>query len=421
MEFIRQNVVLIAAAGIFLLLAVVLLSGNMVFSGQIDDSIAEREQLVVDLESLTRRPINDQMVKAQKKWVRDIQASYEAVLAGSAQWNRRNFEVISAQVGGQARTIYAFPVNPEVYDTSRWRLDLTKSYVDEMAASLEALKPASPPSETEVSDEVPHWINRLLGSEEFSGMSPDDPTLIAEARLRAREAIRQGAAQNKLIYADAGGLDYVFSGPVTQVTPEDMWRAQVNLWVTQDVLAAIRQTNEAVAAEAIQGDPESVPSVSVSGVRRLLRLTVYGMRYPGVSSGPSGITGRTVSTAPPTVTERQSGKLFDAVYYDLMVIMPLRHLERFQRTLMARNYHTVLSVNASWLEPNPTDLFYYGPEPMLQVTLRGELLLLTSWVRGAWDETTSNWRNDSPPLMPVGALRALPAAALRPEDQRRLR
>ena len=422
MEFIRQNLTLIVAAGVFLLLAVLLLSGDMVLSGQIDESTLEREQLDGDLERLTRNPINRQMVDAQKEWVKDIKASYDAVLTGSAQWNRRHFDIISAEVSdrGQTRTIYAFPVDPEVYDRSRWRLDLTKNYMDQMAASLAALKPAEPPSETDVADAVPFWINKLLASEEYSGMSPEDAGLVAMARQYAREAVRQEAVRNQLIYADAGGLDYVIPGPTMDATPQLLWQAQVNLWVTQDVLSAILETNEAIVAEAIQHDPERVRDVSLSGVRRLLKLTVYGMRYPGLRAGPSGITGRTVTPVPSTVTERHSTPLFDTVYYDLIVVMPLKHLERFQQTLMARNYHTILSMSVLWLEPSPTDLYHYGPEPMLQVTLRGELLLLTSWVRGVWDPTTSNWRNDSPPLMPVEALRALPGPALRPEDKRRL-
>jgi hypothetical protein len=293
--------------------------------------------------------------------------------------------------------------------------------MDQMAAALAGLSPASPPSETDVSDAVPFWVNKLLASAEHSGMSPEDPDLVDLARQYAREAVRQEAVRNKLIYADAGGLDYVFSGPDPDATPEKLWQAQVNLWVTQDVLAAIVETNEAAVAEAIQQDPDRVPDVSLSGVRRLLKLTVYGMRYPGLSAGPVGIAGPAAAPTPSTVTERRSTTLFDTVYYDLVVVMPLKHLERFQQTLMARNYHTVLSMSAAWLESSPADLYHYGPEPMLQVTLRGELLLLTSWVRGAWDPSTSNWRNDSPPLMPVEALRALPTAALRPEDQRRLR
>jgi hypothetical protein len=61
---------------------------------------------------------------------------------------------------------------------------------------------------------------------------------------------------------------------------------------------------------------------------------------------------------------------------------------------------------------------YYGPDAVIEVTFRGELLLLTSWERGKYNSTDNKW--DSPPLMPKEVLAALPASALRTEDAKRL-
>jgi hypothetical protein len=61
---------------------------------------------------------------------------------------------------------------------------------------------------------------------------------------------------------------------------------------------------------------------------------------------------------------------------------------------------------------------YYGPDAVIQVIFKGELLLLTSWERGKYNSADNKW--DSPPLIPKDVLAVLPASILRPEDAKRL-
>ena len=98
---------------------------------------------------------------------------------------------------------------------------------------------------------------------------------------------------------------------------------------------------------------------------------------------------------------------------------------------MRRNNHTIINVA---IEPLGTrggygaagrseELYYYGTEPMVQVKLMGELLLLTSWERGTWDPKGNRWSDEFPPLMPTEVLRKLNDAnpdALREEDEKLL-
>ena len=69
------------------------------------------------------------------------------------------------------------------------------------------------------------------------------------------------------------------------------------------------------------------------------------------------------------------------------------------------------------------DLYYYGTDPVVQVDITGELLLLTSWQRGSWDGENNKWSEEFPPLMPLEVLQSLndtASDAIRDEDRRRL-
>ena len=71
-------------------------------------------------------------------------------------------------------------------------------------------------------------------------------------------------------------------------------------------------------------------------------------------------------------------------------------------------------------------LYYYGTEPVMQVTIKGELLLLTGWERGTADPNTpGKFLDKYPPLVPTEMLQQqFPPGpgnpALRPEDAARL-
>ena len=71
--------------------------------------------------------------------------------------------------------------------------------------------------------------------------------------------------------------------------------------------------------------------------------------------------------------------------------------------------------------PDETSGYSYGHDPIMRVTIRGELLLLTDWERGTWLAKEKKWSQQLPPLMPKDVLVRLKASgALRPEDQKRL-
>ncbi|HDZ21444.1 MAG TPA: hypothetical protein ENH78_09145, partial [Phycisphaerae bacterium] len=420
MEFIRQHLVLIIVGVAVVVIGGLLLTANMSLDDNIQAAVKERENLGNKLRNLYRRPINQEIVDAEEQRVESVKAGLEQVINDSTKWNSRNLEVLAATVvdeTGEQETIHAFPIDRAVY--TQWgmhlKYNLTTSYIERLKAMLEPLKAATPATEEDVDDAVPVWINNLRATDEWRAAKPDDPALVKQARMAARDAVRQESVRDKLIYADASALDFVFTQPTTDATEKQLWQAQLNLWVTRDVLAAIGKTNDAAITALQQGDPDKTitPSVAQSAVRRLWKLSVFGYTSSAVAAAApaAGVITAGAEEGPPkraTLTERSASKLYDVVYYQFIVTLPLRHVGELERTLTSINYHTILSVDMQEEVQMPQDLYYYGPDPVLRVTFKCELLLLASWERGSWDAQAKAWSADRPPLMPVSVLRTLP-------------
>ena len=422
MEFVRQNLVLIVVAVVVVVVGGVLLAANMSMGTSLDVATQERQEVSEGLRDLDKDRINEQIVEAEQGRVRDVKAALLEVISESVNWNRRNLlkHMLSAEVivDGKATRVQAFPSEGVIYN-QYLKFNLTKAYTEQLPALIEPLKVATPPTNEQVIAAVPSATRRLQRtSDKFKTASPSDPAFVSAATDLAREIVRQESAQGKHIYINPQSLSQVFRAPTTEVTIEDLWKAQLSLWVTADVLEAIRLTNRQVVDAAIANGAGG-ESVGVSGVRHLLSLQVHGYVQGGNQAG--GMSGPPRPGAARTLSQRQTGTLYDVVYYELMVVMPARYVGEFERVLMTHNYHTVLDVSMQALKQGPEDLHYYGPDPVMHVTLRGELLLLAGWQRGTWDKQAKAWSPDYPPLVPPSVLRGFPGSALRAEDRERLK
>ena len=289
-----------------------------------------------------------------------------------------------------------------------------------------------------------------------------------EARGKGRRTAMIGKARSGLIYAGPESLDRYFLEEARNRPFSELWQAQLNYWVNSEVIRAINQTNQEVLAKL----PVSERNVLSSPVKHLVKIEVnenYVQAAPE-RAAPVARTARPAgarefieeveeTTETPTaagsgekpvaspLTNRGSGKNYDVLQYSFIVVVRPEYLATLQRNLLAGNYHTVLSIQleavgetgpAPSMEgrgstasvPNAdtagvsSDLFYYGPQMVVQARIECELLLLTKWERGTWDAAHNRWMEKFPPLIPVDALtQQFTGAAnpsLRPEDIARM-
>jgi hypothetical protein len=240
---------------------------------------------------------------------------------------------------------------------------------------------------------------------------------LADAELYAWPEAIKANAQAGRIYATIEAMDRYFDRGVLNAAPTDLWKMQVNCWVMEDILQAIKKTNDDVLSQL----PPTHRNVTNSAVKRLVKIDISEDYYlsrqtgptpPGAAPPPGGESGRGRSIQAgigQSLTQRACTREYDVVHYNFTVVMPLYHLCRLQRNLMLEKMHTVLKVQIK----EPSDLvsgglpagraatpvgaaappiaarYYYGPDPVMAVTIHGELLLRTDWARD---------------LMPVAAL-----------------
>jgi len=263
------------------------------------------------------------------------------------------------------------------------------------------------------------------------------------------------------VYADQKSMHQAV--PAEMNYPDDeLYLAQVALWVQQDIIAAIVKTNQQFQR---RGDTRKLEGVAASAIKRLVYLDVRGYvvmaksevvgspahgappdQYPSMvpvqptraqQVGKAGYIGSAPGAASvPQLTGRVTNPLYDVVHYELTVVMVDRQLMQLYRNLLASNFHTILDVEIGKVGrpvlplgmPQPVvsgseGLYDYGPDPVVQVRITGELQLLAEFTRGRWDAEANDWDKTCPPLMPKEFLRKLDAqdsSALREEDKRRL-
>ncbi len=408
MELSRQNLALIGVGGAVAVLAIGIVLANGKIAKDVEAALADGEKLSTSLRRINK-PIRmagrdslridagivameQERVDRGGRWLRDVRTD-------STEWNRRNFTVLSASAAGRDN-IAAFPVDRQAFTNyGALRMSLTQAYLDEVNSLLEPLRPAAPISLQELEDETRIWADRLKGTQDFRDVSTDEPDSLLNqtARQYARDELINRNVLGKLIYADSEVLERRFQKATTELDIiEDLWHAQVSLWTMQDILEAIRLTNE----KAVEG-LES-PTIFDSAVKRLnyLRVPGYAINEPGRS-----------------VTDRDSTGKYDVVLYNFSLIMPMRYIESLERELASLNYHTIVRVSTDAVYLSPQSPFGYGPDPVVSVIFEGELLLLTAWERGTWDDQAKAWSQDLPPLMPQEMINRLASAGVaRAED-----
>ena len=298
-------------------------------------------------------------------------------------------------------------------------------------------------------------------------------TIPPDAQNLAIQKLKGEKAQKGWIYADEQSMFEADLSDAKRYDDAELFMKQVSLWVQEDIIDAINRTNEQAHREAAKiavGNVGNVQGVPASAVKRLISINVRGFVVAGTSTSSGGsmregyrlgaeggerfgaptgsqeatgvsleylCPGGNVVFSVPELTGRYCNKLFDVVHYDFTVVMPMRYLMRLYRNLMMENFHTILDVKIE----NPylasivgvqarragmvqDQLYYYGNESVMQVTIVGEMLLLTDWTRGRWNDENKQWDKDLPPLMPVGLLNLISQidpSALREEDEARLK
>jgi hypothetical protein len=408
MDFIKRNLFLAIVVGVVAVggMALVLLAGSIAP----DDAVKERLDLSKRLEQRAGRSLVARTsLQAQREEVQKLIEQADSKVRELIKFNRGQFKVpmLPVPVDGKVEEFAAFPVDPQRYERFGMYYVFTQQYVDDMAKLRGELKAVTPPTEAE--------LRKRIRDKGGAAPAADDPAMLMVAdgkddiRKKALDELRLEKACAGEVYVADDSFDMFFPEPsVAAVPAERLWGAMLNKWVQQEIVGAIRQTNE----EVLKGRQVCVMN---SAVKRLIKVEVieeYARSDGQDTGGGKAIYRQGLPASPPC-------KDYDVVRYAFSVVMPSRHVLALSQNLMKRNLHTVLHVDMATpaeVKPGVSSQYIYGPEAVMEVTISAELKLLTEWTRGMYDKSAKQWIDGFPPLTPKETLRLLPKEALREED-----
>ncbi|MGE5612179.1 MAG: hypothetical protein ACM359_23225 [Bacillota bacterium] len=165
---------------------------------------------------------------------------------------------------------------------------------------------------------------------------------------------------------------------------EQIWAAQVSLWIQEDVVRAIALTN----------GPDTVVENSI--IKRLVRWDIP-KEYVNKSGRASILSGSNGAVADPTaaeaspnakaydvsVTGRVSNPLYDVMHFTLVVDADALQFRKFMANLVKDRFITILRADIIGVdrERELARGYTYGPNPVIRLALRCEVIFFRSWTK----------------------------------------
>jgi hypothetical protein len=406
------------------------------------------------LSGLGKVSLSPELLEEKQKQLEAIRQTRDRVLRGSVAWNRKNYQVLQLALidEGQRKMVPAFPIDAALYRDEGLTYVFTDEYRKVLYGYLDELKPTTAPSEDEIAAGTTKWMNRIgerrkiatnrvrnawrlmsgggdektkpegIADEDWVLFQMTDEHVRAQAMERAIEELTVAKGRAGLIYASPASLDVVFSRPEAReadAPPDLRWAAQVNLWVSRDILEAINKTNLRSLRRGALIRSAIVPNAAVKQLVEIEIQEDYLGVEPGKASGRpgagspgtpgympgvggverrgrgSGPVGRGRSAGGESLTQRVTNQEYEIVRYRFTVIVNTGRLLDLLRNVMLRGDHTVLNVELAEPSVEESEMRHYGVEAVMRVTITGQALMRSAWTR---------------PLMPVEVLRRLPGA-----------
>lgn len=157
---------------------------------------------------------------------------------------------------------------------------------------------------------------------------------------------------------------------------EDMWLAQMSLWIQSDMVNALAGLNNR-EADALQ-QRQIRPWVGNLPVKHIVSFNVKGY-VRGADAAGGEAPGGSISADDSTFTDRGTTDAVDVLHFDMVLVVDARGLPAVIDEICAAGFYTPLLVNYEVVPPNLTLSGYiYGSAPVVRVTLEMEAALLRS-------------------------------------------
>jgi hypothetical protein len=156
--------------------------------------------------------------------------------------------------------------------------------------------------------------------------------------------------------------------------PEELWAAQVGLWIQRDVVQAIADMNNQAALKVKDGEA----FVQQMPVKRIAGMQVFGYRLKGGELLPFAMwsaesRGSTPLEQPLSFTGREPDDQFDVIQFSVAVYVDQRDLLKLIDHIGRKNFYNCIDVQYRQLTPADTaEGYMYGTDPVVRAELAFE-------------------------------------------------
>ena len=353
-------------------------------STTVRDEMTQRAGVANQIKSI--EPRNEEMIKAEKAKAERFVSEYNEVLQVAEERNKR-----PPLMEG------AFPRPAQQYIPTEFK-ERYIAALRELTTRLEGGDQAGENEKRDAKEEIDEILLRKKAEQDdgataapadpgqfnprnrnqprgSSGNSPgsndnSDPLMQPEARAN----IQKARSIRCYVALDPSRSTYHVTPIVDSQSaplPDQMWWAQLTLWIQQDIINAIAKVNDAVAKEL----PDGTATVENMPVKRIESIYVYGYWGPnGMVFDIPRMAGSALPTSPPpSFTGKASDDKFDVVRFAMILTIDQRELLAVIDAICRENFYQLISADVSPVTigggGNP---YYYGPAPLWSVTLQFE-------------------------------------------------
>lgn len=403
-DFLKRQMFLIIC-GVVALAGIGLGIMGMSKMSEVADGVQEAAELAAKLPALRRGtdgPINGKAIDAQHARIKDVQAFHKQVLDWAHQ--RNLFKPLLDD---------SFP-DPDRDRKIAFR-EAYKVRFTELRKQLRAGQVASPDeiNDAQVLIQEEAKADRAFGIDQSEAgaaeaASDDDaqkPLQYPSGLLTDHGAMTDPAARANLIkarsmYCYATAATFETFNLDVGIAPDvnDMWDAQVSLWLQESVIQALTRVNDQ-AAKTLR-DAGHSPWVGLLPIKEVVSIRTSPYIIDGAeSTGFSSPTGDGPATPPSSAAETfshtVSNDLYEVVQFTVKLVVDVRQMPHIIEALCQDNFHTLLRLVYEDVNGEETTLLMngkiYGSQPTVRVVLDfetvffGELYrdIMPDGVRGA--------------------------------------
>lgn len=206
-------------------------------------------------------------------------------------------------------------------------------------------------------------------------------SMSGEPKYNPEYRARVSKAKNILCYYDPTTFHVspIALEQTTSPSPEQMWFAQVGLWIQEDVVQAIAELNR----EAANQEQVSEACVQDAVVKHLVNVRVRGyvvspseqaaggeILFPATVEGSAaGLIG-----GGPSLTKRVSDAQFDVVRFVVTVILDQRNILKFINQMSKVNFYQCVNMRYEKVDVDDAQNagYFYGTKPVVRASFEFE-------------------------------------------------